>query len=382
MQQPLFHCRRGRFVCEVHGGRRDQIRMKERKAIMEKRFYGRTNDGTEFYLYSFTNRKNMTMVLTELGATLVSVLVPDKDGVRRDVVLGYDSPQEYIDNTCFFGTVIGRSGNRIDKGRFVINGNTYQMDINDNENNLHSGNNGYDSRKWEVRSVDEAHNSITFALFSPDADQGFPGNFNVSVTYTLTDDNEIILHYEGRSDADTVANMTNHSYFNLAGHDSGSIEGQELCIFADAYTPVRDSQAIPTGELALVEGTPMDFRTAKAIGRDIEADFEQMVFVGGYDHNFVLSDAAGIRKKMAQAYCRETGIAMEAFTDCCGMQFYAGNFITDQTGKGGARYTKRQGFCLESQYYPNAVNEKRFPSPVLKAGEAYDTQTSYRFFVK
>lgn len=349
---------------------------------MEKKVYGRTNDGTEYNLYSFTNKNGMTMVLTELGATLVSVFVPDRVGVLRDVVLGYDQPQDYIDNTCFFGTVIGRSGNRIDKGHFTIGGKEYQMDVNDNENNLHSGNDGYDNRKWDVKAVDGENNSITFALSSPDGDQGFPGNFDVTVTYTLTDENEIVLHYEGSTDADTVANLTNHSYFNLAGHDSGTIEDQELCIYADAYTPVRDSQAIPTGEIAPVEGTPMDFRTAKTIGRDINADFEQMVFVGGYDHNYVLSDHAGEKKKMAQAYCDKTGIVLEAFTDCCGMQFYAGNFITDQTGKNGVKYTKRHGFCLESQYYPNAVNESGFPSPVLRAGEKYDTKTSYKFFIR
>lgn len=349
---------------------------------MEKKVYGRTNDGTEYNLYSFTNKNGMTMVLTELGATLVSVFVPDRDGVLRDVVLGYDQPQDYIDNTCFFGTVIGRSGNRIDKGHFTIGGKEYQMDVNDNENNLHSGNDGYDNRKWDVKAVDGENNSITFALSSPDGDQGFPGNFDVTVTYTLTDENEIVLHYEGSTDADTVANLTNHSYFNLAGHDSGTIEDQELCIYADAYTPVRDSQAIPTGEIAPVEGTPMDFRTAKTIGRDINADFEQMVFVGGYDHNYVLSDHAGEKKKMAQAYCDKTGIVLEAFTDCCGMQFYAGNFITDQTGKNGVKYTKRHGFCLESQYYPNAVNESGFPSPVLRTGEKYDTKTSYKFFIR
>ena len=355
---------------------------KERNRIMEKRVFGTTNDGTEYHLYSFTNKNNMTMVLTELGATLVSVLVPDKNGVLRDVVLGYDQPQDYIDHTCYFGTVIGRSGNRIDKGRFTINGRTYQMDINDNENNLHSGNNGYDSRKWDVRSVCEEKNSITFGLESPDGDQGFPGNFQVTVTYTLTDDNEIILHYEGSSDADTVANMTNHTYFNLAGHNSGSMEKQILMIAADAYTPVRDSQSIPTGEIAPVEGTPMDFRTAKPIGRDINADFEQLKFVGGYDHNYVLSKDAGTMKKMAEAYCEETGIAMEARTDCCGVQFYAGNFITDQTGKGGAAYGKRHGFCLESQFFPNSVNEPNFAHPFLKANERYDTKTVYRFSVK
>lgn len=349
---------------------------------MEKKAFGTLQDGTELSLYSFTNKNNMTMAVTDLGATLVKLLVPAKNGGVKDVVLGYDTPQGYIDNTCFFGAVIGRSGNRIDKGRFVINGKTYQMDINDNENNLHSGNDGFDKRKWEVSGVDDAKNSITFSLSSPDGDQGFPGNFQVSVTYTLTDDNAVELHYEATSDADTVANMTNHTYFNLAGHDSGSIEGQELQILAKAYTPVRDGQAIPTGEIAPVAGTPMDFTEAKTIGRDIEADFQQMKYVGGYDHNYVLSDKSGESKKMAEAYCKETGIRMEAFTDCCGVQFYAGNFITDQTGKDGVSYGKRCGFCLESQYYPNSINQEGFASPLLKAGEKYDTVTSYRFSVK
>lgn len=349
---------------------------------MVKKSFGKTNDGTECSLYSFTNKNNVTMAVTDFGATLVSVIVPDKDGVLRDVVLGYDSPQEYIDNTCYFGTVIGRNGNRIDKGRFEINGKTYQMAVNDNENNLHSGPDGFDIRRWEVKLVDEEKNSIMFLLFSPDGDQGFPGNFQIAVTYTLTDDNEIVLHYEGHSDADTVANLTNHSYFNLNGHDSGSVEELTLMIAADAYTPVRDHQAIPTGEIAEVGGTPMDFRTAKMIGRDIEADFEQLRFVGGYDHNYVLADEAGTMKKMAEAHSAKTGITMEAYTDCCGVQFYGGNFITEHTGKGGVIYRKRQGFCLESQYYPNAVNEPEFPSPVLRAGEKYESVTFYKFSAK
>lgn len=349
---------------------------------MEKKLFGTIGNGVEISTYSFTNKNNVTMVVTDLGATLVSLIMPDRDGVLRDVVLGYDTPQDYIDNTCYFGTVIGRSGNRIDKGRFVINGRTYQLAVNDNENNLHSGPDGYDKRRWDVEEIDEAANSIRFALDSPDGDQGFPGNLHIAVTYTLTDENEVVLHYHGKADADTVVNMTNHSYFNLAGHETGSMEDQLLTIHADSYTKIRDFQAIPTGELVPVEGTPMDFRTAKPIGRDIEADYEQMKFVGGYDHNFVLSEQPGERKLMAEAYCEKTGIAMQAYTDCCGMQFYAGNFITDQKGKGGVSYTKRHGFCLESQYYPNAINQENFASPLLKAGEEYDSVTSYQFTVK
>lgn len=349
---------------------------------MEKKYFGKLKDGSDVYTYSFTNENNMTMTVTDLGAILVNILVPDREGVLRDVTLGYDTPQEYVDNTCFFGAVVGRSGNRIDKGSFVINGKRYQMAINDNENNLHSGHNFYHTRKWAVKSVDEAANSITFELLSPDGDQGFPGNFRITVTYTLTSENEIVLHYAGVSDADTVANLTNHAYFNLSGHDSGRIEDHILMLCADRYTPVRDGQAIPTGELAPVEGTPMDFRTAKPIGRDIDADFEQLKYVLGYDHNYVLTEETGVRRKMAEAYSEETGIAMEAFTDCCGVQFYAGNCITEHTGKGGAAYGPRTGFCLESQYYPNAINQEGFPNPLLKAGDQYETVTSYKFSLR
>lgn len=349
---------------------------------VEKKVFGTLKDGTEVSLYSFTNRNQMTMTVTELGAILVSLTLPDRDGVLRDVVLGYDTPQEYLDNSCYFGAVLGRCGNRIDKGRFVINGQTYQLAVNDNENNLHSGPDGYERRVWEVMSVDEAGNSICFGLTSPDGDQGFPGKLQITVTYTLTDDNEVVLSYRGSADADTVANLTNHSYFNLAGHDGGSIERQELQILAEAYTPVRDHQSIPTGEIAPVEGTPFDFRTAKPIGRDIGMDNAQLRYAGGYDHNFVLAEKPGQRRKMAEAYCAKTGLALEAYTDCCGAQFYAGNFITAQTGKGGASYGRRQGFCLEAQYYPNAVNQEGFASPLLRAGDTYRSETSYRFFVR
>ena len=347
---------------------------------MEKKVFGTVADGTEYSIWSFTNKNNMTMTLTDLGATLVNVLVPDKDGVVRDMVLGYDTPQGYLDNDGYFGTVIGRNGNRIDKAKFEINGKVYQLAVNDNENNLHSGPNGFDSRKYDVAEVTE--NSIKFTIFSPDGDEGFPGNFTASVTYTLTDDNEVVLHYEATCDADTVANMTNHTYFNIGGHDSGTILDQVLTLYAPHYTPVRDSQAIPTGEIAPVAGTPMDFTAPKAIGLEIDADFEQLVYGGGYDHNYVLSLEAGEWKKMAEAYSAKSGITMEAYTDCCGVQFYAGNMITKRTGKGGAVYEKRHGFCLESQYYPNAINQEGFASSLLKAGEKYDTKTSYKFYVK
>ena len=349
---------------------------------MEKREFGKTADGREADLYILKNEKGMVLKVTDLGAAIVSLQVPDREGKLRDVVLGYDTPQEYLDNTCYFGAVIGRNGNRIDKARFSIGGKTYQMAVNDNENNLHSGPDGFDRRIWTLKETDDQKGQLTFALDSPDGDQGFPGNFRVQVTYTLTEEGGVRLTYEGEADQDTVANLTNHAYFNLAGHDSGSVEDQELMLEAPYYTPVRDYQAIPTGEIAPVKGTPMDFTKAKAIGRDIEADFEQLKHVGGYDHNFVLTGQPGEFRKIAEGCSKASGIVMEVYTDCPGVQFYAGNGISPQKGKDGAEYGKRQGFCLESQYFPNSINQEGFASPVLKAGEKYHTVTEYRFSAK
>ena len=349
---------------------------------MEKTYFGKLKDGTDVYQYAFTNQNKVTLKLIDLGAIWTDLLVPDRDGVLRNVVLGYDTPQEYVDNGCYFGAVIGRSGNRIDKGHFVINGKDYQLAINDNENNLHSGPSTYQNRKWAVKAIDEEKNSICFGLFSPDGDQGYPGNLEVTVTYTLTEDNEVILHYEGVSDADTTVNMTNHVYFNLDGHDSGSIENHTMQIFADYYNAVRDGQAIPTGEMTPVAGTPMDFRAPKTIGQDIRADFDQLKYVLGYDHNYVLRGKTGIRKQMAEVKAAKSGITMEAYTQCCAMQFYAGNCINEHGGRGGVTYVPRTGFCLESQYCPNAINQEGFERPLLKAGEKYDSTTSYKFICK
>ena len=341
-----------------------------------KQPFGKSRDGEELSLFTLDNG-SMQVKLTDLGATIVSIVVQDKNENMTDVVLGYDTPEEYYQNNCYFGAVIGRSGNRIDKGRFTINGTTYQLDINDNENNLHSGVNGFDKRKWDV--VKTTDDSVSFFLKDADKEQGYPGNFRVTVTYTLKEDNALVLHYEGESDADTVANMTNHVYFNLGGHDSGTILDHELMLAAKHYTPVRDEQAIPTGEIAPVAGTVMDFTTPKVIGKDIGADFEQLKFVGGYDHNYVIRPDKGAIIRVAEVYCPRTGICMEAYTDLPGLQFYTGNFITDQKGKGGAVYHYRQGLCMETQYYPNSINQEGFAHPLLKAGEKYDTTTCYKF---
>ena len=342
--------------------------------------FGKAKDGQELSLFTIDNGK-MQVEVTDLGATIQAIIVPDRNGTMTDVALGYDGPDAYYENTCYFGAVIGRSGNRIDKGHFVLNGKEYQLDVNDNENNLHSGLNGFDNRVWTVEKTTE--NAVSFFLKDADMEQNYPGNFQVSVTYTLTEDNALELHYEAECDQDTVANLTNHTYFNLSGHNSGSVEDQELMLVAKRYNPVIDFQAIPTGELAAVEGTVFDFTSPHRIGERIGADEEQLAFVKGYDHNWLIRDEKGEIIRIAEAYSRQTGICLEAFTDLPAVQFYAGNCITPgQIGKGGAVYQPRCGFCLETQFVPNAINMDNVQKPILKAGDKYDTVTRYRFSVR
>ena len=340
--------------------------------------FGMTSKGEEARLFTIQNGKGMEIKVSDYGAALVQVRVPDKEGRLLDVVLGYDEVQGYEAGNAFFGATIGRVANRIGNGEFQLGGRTYELTRNDGQNTLHGGRDFYNKRIWKTGKTGEDH--VEFLLDSPSGDQGFPGNFEVSVTYTLTDENAVEIHYEGSCDQDTVVNMTNHSYFNLAGHDAGSIENQTLVLKAEQFSPVIDSASIPTGEHAPVQGTPMDFTSEKAIGAEIEADFEQLKLTGGYDHNFILDKAVeGSIELMAVASCKESGITMEAFTDLPCVQFYAGNFIAPVTGKNGVFYDKRNGFCLESQYVPNAVNQEGEEKPILEAGDTYDTTTVYKF---
>lgn len=343
--------------------------------------FGKSREGEELSLFTIGNAAGTKVVVSDFGATIVSIFFRDKSGTEKDIILGYDTPEGYYDGTCFFGACIGRSGNRIDKGRFTVDGKTYQLAINDNQNNLHSGPDGFDNRKFTLTG--KTDDSVTLSLEDPDLRQGYPGNFRMSVTYTLTDDNKLMLHYTAACDQDTVCNLTNHTYFNLGGHDSGSIEDTELWLAAKEYTPVIDHEAIPTGEYDPVAGTPFDFTTPKTIGRDIREDNEQLKFVGGYDHNFVLQHERKATLKFAEAYQPKTGICMECFTDLPGFQFYAGNFITEgEKGKKGAVYGKRCGFCLETQFYPNSINQEGFAKPLLKAGETFESTTTYKFSVR
>ncbi len=345
---------------------------------MKTEAFGSIQSGKKATLYILENKNHTVVKVTDFGATLVSVLFADKDGVMKDMVLGYDDAASYEKGTSCFGATIGRNGNRIKDARFTIDGKEWVIEANENGNSLHSGKNGFNHLMWEMK--ESGDNYVTFYHYSPQEEQGFPGNMHVTVTYTLDDEDTVHITYHAKADADTVMNFTNHSYFNLAGHDSGVMLDQKLQLFADAYTPDEDSHSIPTGEIAPVAGTPMDFTTMKPIGQDINADFEQLHFTGGYDHNYVLSDKPGTMRQMAKAECDASGIAMDAYTECCGVQLYAGNFIGTQTGKGGVTYGDRHGFCLESQFYPNAVNEKNFPSPVVPANTEYHSETKYHFY--
>ena len=347
------------------------------------REFGERMTGEKVNIYHLENKSGAFAEVTQFGAILVKLCVPDKNGILTDVVLGYDDLDGYEVNSCFFGATIGRNGNRIADAKLFLDGKEIVLPQNENENNLHSGPDGFEKKVWKEEDVSQEKNSVTFSYLSPDGEKGFPGEFRVSVRYEFTDENELKIRYTGICDEDTVANLTNHSYFNLSGEGSGSILDQNLKIMASRYTPVKDNKAIPTGEYAPVEGTPMDFTSYKVIGKDIEEPFDQLLFTGGFDHNYVVDNyAKGNMHPIASAYSDQTGIVMTVSTDCPCVQFYAGNFIKQENGKNGHVYGKRDGFCLETQVEPNAVNEETFHSPVLKAGDHYNSNTAYRFSVK
>lgn len=350
---------------------------------MEKLDFGCAKDGTPVSLYKVTNKNGVEAVFTDFGAILVSLKVPDRDGNLADVVLGYDNIESYYTNSPNFGSTIGRHANRIGGAAFTLNGKTYELDKNDGENNLHGGFNGYHKRVWNAHHyVSAAGNTMEFTYHSPDGDQGFPGNLDISVKYTLTDADEIVISYDATPDQDTVVNLTNHSYFNLAGHDSGNTLEQIVWIDSDEFT-FADKESIPDGQIRKTAGTPMDFNTPKPIGRDIDADYDQLNWGLGFDHNWILKTEPGRVKKVATLYDEKSGRAMDVLTDLPGMQFYSGNFLDGtEIGKGGVSYGKRSGVCFETQYYPNAINVPSFAQPVVKAGETYRTATVYRFYTK
>lgn len=349
---------------------------------MNKEVFGKTSKGETVYVVTVENGNGVTMKLLNYGATLAALSVPDKKGAMADVVLGFDDMEGYEKQTSYQGATVGRNGNRIEASRFSINGVEYFMEKNEGENVCHSGPNCYNRRIWGMELLEET-NSVRFSLHSPHMDQGFPGNFDVTVTYTLTEENEVKIHYEGKSDMDTMVNMTNHSYFNLNGHDGGkTVENHLVQINAEYFTPVRPD-LIPTGELRAVKETPFDFRTMKELGRDMNVEDEQLSYGQGYDHNFVLDDYNGAVRKVVEVWEKESGRCMEIFTDCPAIQMYAGNVLAGgPNGKNDTVYGKHGGLALETQFCPDAIHHENFVSPILKAGELYDSITIYKFSIK
>ena len=301
--------------------------------------------------------------------------MPDRDGKLVDVILGYDTAKEYEENGGFFGACIGRVCNRIGGSRFTLDGVKYELVPSEGKNQLHGGTQGFDRRFFDVEAVE---NGLRFTRVSPDGEEGFPGTVNVAITITLSDDNVLTFVYEADTDKATPISLTNHAYYNLAGE--GDMLDHELKIFASNFTPV-DPESIPTGEIAPVAGTPLDFTAGKVVGDDIGSDMEQMKLVGGFDHNFVL-DSEAEWKAAAELYCPRTGIALALFTTAPAMQFYSGNFITAKVGKGGAPLAPRYGLCLETQIHPDAVNQPGFPSAFVPAGGSYYSRTAYAFTVR
>ena len=313
----------------------------------------------------------LTAAVTDYGAALVKLLVPDRDGVLADVVLGYDDCNGYRTGTCFLGATVGRSANRIQGSSFSIGEKTFTMTPNEGANNLHSGPDFYHNRMWKVLSHDE--DAITLELRSPNGDQGFPGNAVIKVTYQLDSEGGLHIIYDAICDQDTIFNLTNHSYFNLAGQDKVDAAMDQILSLPGRFFNPDNAENIPNGALRSLAGPPMDFRSPKPIGRDINEDYDALNLQGGYDHNWEV-----FCNPCAQLSDPESGRIMAVYTDCPGVQFYAGNFLKE-TGKGGVYYGKRSGICLETQYYPDSIHHSEWPQPITKAGKKYHSETVYRF---
>jgi aldose 1-epimerase len=347
---------------------------------LTKESFGKTADGTAVDLFTLTNANGAQASIMNYGGIVVSLKMPDRSGKLADIVLGFDSLDGYLQKEPYFGALIGRYGNRIAKGRFTLDGVEYKLAQNNGENALHGGIRGFDKRVWDAREVQDAGGGgVELKYVSRDGEEGYPGNLTATVVYTLTGGNELKIDYTATTDKATVVNLTNHSYFNLAGQGEGDILQQVVTIYADQFTPV-DAGLIPTGELRSVRGTPFDFTAPAAIGARINQDDQQLKFGGGYDHNWVLRGASGSMKPAAEVFEPGTGRVMQVLTTEPGLQFYTGNFLDGTIrGKQGKVYNRRYAFCMETQHFPDSPNKPEFPSTVLKPGMTYHTQTVYKF---
>ncbi len=348
--------------------------------MIKKEAFGKTGDGTPVDLYTLTNQNGIEVRAITYGGIIISLRVPDRHGKFDDVVLGYDSLDGYLAKTPYFGAIIGRYGNRIGNAKFTLDGVQYSLAVNNGPNALHGGLKGFDKVVWKAEPFERQDAAgVVFTYTSRDGEEGYPGNLSVKVTYTLTNQDELIFDYHATTDKATPVNLTNHSYFNLAGDGERDVLGHEVMLNADHFTPI-DKTLIPTGQIASVSGTPLDFTKPTAIGARIEQKDDQMVFGNGYDHNYVINRKGAGLALAVRVYEPTTGRVLEVHTTEPGVQFYTGNFLDGSiTGKGGHVYKRRTGFCLETQHFPDSPNKPNFPSSILRPGKTYESRTVYQF---
>ena len=350
---------------------------------INKEIFGKTKENTTIHKFILTNKNGMEVSVINFGGIITSLKSRDSKGNYEDVVLGFDNLSQYEDESPYFGAIIGRYGNRISEGKFTLDGKTYNLAVNNDINHLHGGLKGFDKVVWDAaQEVTDSSASLILKYISQDMEEGYPGNLQVKVTYTLDDNDELRVEYEAETDMKTIVNLTQHSYFNLSGDFSKNILDHEITINADSFLPV-DSTLIPTGEVISVEGTPFDFRESKTVGEDISMSNKQLSYGNGYDHCWVLNNQEIGLRHVASAYHPVSGRLLEVYSDQPGIQFYSGNFLDGTlTSKQDGNYGFRSGLCLETQHYPNSPNEKDFPSVTLNSGEKYMTQTVFRFTSK
>ena len=356
------------------------------RGTIRKQSFGKTTSGEQIDLYSLSNKEGMEVSITNFGATIVTLRVPDRAGKPADVVLGFDTLEGYENGKSYFGATVGRYANRIGGATFSMDGRTYTLPKNNGNNTLHGGIVGFNKKVWKAREISvKGGESLELSYLSADGEEGFPGNLSVKIVFTLpADRNELKIEYSATTDKDTVLNLSNHSYFNLAGEGNGDILDHVLTLHAKQVTPV-DKTLIPTGELSDVAGTPMDFNTATPIGKRINDNYEQLVFGKGYDHNWVLARSGGATSLTiaAEASDPKSGRTLQVLTTEPGVQFYSGNFLDGSAkGKGGKVYGQRAAFCLETQHFPDSPNHPNFPSTLLKPGAVFRSETVFRFSAK